>query len=372
MVARIAGDEFVILLEYTKEKKAALAVTKRILNEIKNPIIINGKMINISCSIGVVQGISKYNLPEEILMDADIALYRAKELGKARYEIYNSALRSSNLSRLELQSDLYRALSKNELFLDYQPIYSLEQKHIQGVEALVRWRHPIHGVIMPSEFIHMAEESEVIIQIGDWVLREACTQLNKWQSEFPEMDPLSVYVNISAKQITQNDFVNKVKETLHDSGLNPKRLILEISEHAFIEHLLLLDRLLTNLRKIGVAFAIDDFGTGFSSLGYLQNFSVNTIKIDKSFIDDIVDNKKGFEIVKVIILMAQGMGMNTIAEGIENVEQLQKLITLTCKYGQGFYLSKPVDGQKMKTILRNQAVRKSNLLLDTPITESLD
>ena len=365
-VARFAGDEFVILLECTEEKKAALAVAKRIGNELKHPVIIKGKKITISCSVGIVQGISEYNLPEEILMDADIALYRAKELGKARYEIYNTALRSSAMSRLEMESDLYRAISKNELFLDYQPIYSLEQKHIEGVEALVRWHHPGRGVIMPSEFIHMAEQSEVIIQIGDWVLREACTQLKKWQSEFPGMDHLSIYVNISAKQIAQKDFFVKVKETLHESGLDPKRLILEITEHAFIENQILMGKLLTDLKKIGVAFAIDDFGTGFSSLGYLQNFTVDTIKIDKFFIDEVADSKKGSEIVKTIILMAQGMGMNTIAEGIENVERLQKLISLACKYGQGFYLSKPVDGKRMKTILRNQTVLKSNLIVAAP------
>jgi EAL domain-containing protein (putative c-di-GMP-specific phosphodiesterase class I) len=263
------------------------------------------------------------------------------------------------MSHLEIEGDLRRAILNGEFFLDYQPIYSLEQNHIEGVEALIRWRHPFRGLVMPSEFIQIAEESGMIIQIGDWVLQEACTQLRKWHIEFPDSDDLSINVNISGKQINQKDFAEKVKDILHGTGLDPKRLILEITENAFIESQSLIDELLSDLRKIGVAFAIDDFGTGFSSLGYLQNFSVDTIKIDKSFVDEVVDGKKGYEIIKTIILMAQGMGMNTVAEGVENSEQLEQLRSLKCKYGQGFYLSKPVDAKLIETMLKNQAVLKA-------------
>jgi diguanylate cyclase (GGDEF)-like protein len=357
-VARFGGDEFVILLEHTTETNAAISVANRILIELQNPFILKGKEILMSCSIGIVEGISEYNNSEDILRDVDIALYRAKERGKARYEIYNLDMRTSTTSRLEMEGNLRRAISNGEFFLEYQPIYSLEQNHIESIEALIRWHHPLLGLVMPSEFIQIAEESGIIIQIGDWVLHEACSQLRKWHIEYPDLDYLSVNVNISGKQINQKDFVDKVKETLHVTGLNPKRLILEITENAFIESQSLIDDLLSEIRKIGVAFAIDDFGSGYSSWGYLQNFSVDTIKIDKSFVDNICDSKKGYEIIKTIILMAQGMRINIVAEGIENSEQLQKLRSLMCKYGQGFYLSKPVDVKQIETILKSHAVLK--------------
>jgi len=355
-VARLAGDEFVILLDHSLERNTAISVADRILTELKDPLIIKGNEVLISCSIGIVQGISEYTHSEDILKDADIALYRAKEEGKARYEVFTIDMRMSNTHRLETEGDLRKAITNNELFLVYQPIYSLEQNHIEGVEALVRWRHPLRGLIMPYEFIKIAEESEIIIQIGDWVLHAACTQMRKWHIEYPDFDFLSVNVNISGKQIKQRDFVDKVKETLQASGLNPNRLALEITETAFINNQLIIDKLLSSLRKIGVTFAIDDFGTGYSSLGYLQNFTVDTIKIDKSFVDEMVASKKGYEIIKTIILMADGMGMNTVAEGIENNEQLQKLRSLMCKYGQGYFLSKPAEVKQIETLFKKQAV----------------
>jgi diguanylate cyclase (GGDEF)-like protein len=361
-VSRFGGDEFVILLEYTPDDDhTSLIVANRILTELKRPYLLKGKEILISCSMGIVQGISDYSNPEDILRDVDIALYRAKKRGKARYEIFNLDMRTWTISRLEIEADLRRGIANRELYLDYQPIYSLNDNQVEGLEALVRWRHPQRGLIMPSEFIEIAEESDLIIQMGDWVLHEACAQLKKWHNEYPELGYLSVNVNISGKQINQKDFVHKVQSTLNETGLNPKRLILEITENAFIENQLLIDELLSDLRKTGVAFAIDDFGTGYSSLGYLQNFSVNTIKIDKSFVDEIDNGKKGYEIIKTIILMAQGMGMNTVAEGIENDDQLQNLKSLMCKSGQGFYLSKPVDVGLLETILKNQAIQAARV-----------
>jgi EAL domain-containing protein (putative c-di-GMP-specific phosphodiesterase class I) len=222
------------------------------------------------------------------------------------------------------------------------------------MEALIRWRHPSHGLIMPTEFIHIAEESGSIIQIGDWVLRVACSQLKKWHTEYPELDYLSMNINISGKQVIQMDFVDKVKEILRATGVNPKKLKLEITENAFIASQNLVNQTLSDLRKMGIDFVIDDFGTGYSSLAYLKNFSVKTIKIDKSFIDEIVDGDKGYEIIKTIILMTQGIGIDTVAEGIENIEQLQKLRALNCIYGQGFYFSEPVEARLFDKILCNQ------------------
>jgi len=359
-IARFGGDEFVILLEHTMGKNTTISVADRILTEIQFPFSQKGKEVLITCSIGVVQGIPDYENSEDILRDVDIALYQAKKMGKARYEIFTVDMRTSAMSRLEIESDLRRAISNSELFLNYQPIYSLEENVIVGIEALLRWRHPLHGIVLPSDFIPIAEETGLIIPIGDWVLQEACTQLKNWHTEFPELMNLSVNVNISGKQIIQKDFVDKVKGTLFATGLNPERLKLEITENAFIESQSLVNEILSDLRQIGVSFVIDDFGTGYSSLGYLKNFSVNTIKIDKSFVDEIGKGNKDYEIINTIIQMARGIGIETVAEGIENIEQLQKLRVLKCIYGQGFYFSTPTDAKLMESILKNQV----SLMLD--------
>ncbi len=353
-VARFGGDEFVILLEHSIETNAGFFVADRILNEIQFPFIQKGKEVLITCSIGLVQGNSDYNNPEEILRDADIVLYRSKEMGKARYEVFTIDMRALAMSRIEIEGDLRRAITNSEFLLNYQPIFSLEHNLIVGLEALIRWHHPLHGLIMPSEFIQFAEDSGLINQIGDWVLQEACAQLKKWHNEFPELGYLSVNVNISGKQINQKNFVGKVKETLQTTGLNPERLKLEITENAFIQNQSLVNELLSDLRKIGVKFVIDDFGIGYSSLGYLNNFSVDTIKIDKTFVDELVEGNKGFEIINTIIQLAQGMNIDTVAEGIENGEQAQKLRSLKCKYGQGFYFSRPIDAKLIEILLKNQ------------------
>jgi diguanylate cyclase (GGDEF)-like protein len=353
--ARFGGDEFILLLEYTQEENSTIELVDRILSHLQQPYYLKNKEISLTCSLGVILDISDYNNSEDIIRDMDIALYRAKEKGKSQYEVFTLEMRTSAMTRLELDGDLRNSISNGELFLVYQPIYSLEQNQIEGVEALVRWRHPLRGLVMPSEFICFAEDSGFIIEIGDWVLRDACKQLKKWHLAFPNQRNLSVNVNISGVQIKQSDFVDKVKNILNETGVNPHSLILEITESAFIENQLIINRLLSDLRKIGVAFAIDDFGTGYSSLGYLKNLSVDSIKIDKSFIDDIVDDKKGYEIVKTIIQMAQELGIKTVAEGIETSQQLLNLQSLACTFGQGYLLSKPVNVEHIVKILQESA-----------------
>jgi diguanylate cyclase (GGDEF)-like protein len=360
-VARFGGDEFVILLENTQAENNAVCVANRIIAEIQHPFPLKGRELFLSCSIGIVEGISEYNNSEDILRDVDIALYRAKEHGKSRYEIFDAEMRTLVISHIELVADLRQAVANGEFSLEYQPIYSLEHNVIEGLEALLRWHHPERGLIMPSEFIQTAEESGLILQIGDWVLHHACAQLVNWQSVYPNLELLTMNVNISGKQINQKDFVEKVKGTLNATGLDPARLLLEITENAFIENQAYINGLLSDLRSLGVAFAIDDFGTGYSSLGYLQNFSVNTIKIDRSFVDDIVDGPKGYEIVKNIIRMAHGLGIKTVAEGIENDEQQQKLKTLLCNYGQGHFLAQPVDVKHMETILSAVSLQRKSV-----------
>lgn len=352
-VARLGGDEFIILLEQTAKKNSVIEVVERLSAGLNQPFSYKNKETQISCSIGVVLDIAEYTDPDDVLRDVDIALYRAKEKGKSQYEVFTVEMRTLAMSRLELEGDLQKSISNNELFLVYQPIYALDQNQIKGVEALVRWRHPLRGLVMPSDFIPYAEESGFIKQLGDWVMFEACSQLNKWHHKYPSKQNLTINVNVSGKQIVQIDFIDKVKNILSMTGLNPNKLILEITESSFVEHQEIIDGLLIELRQLGVVFSIDDFGTGYSSLGYLKNFSVDSIKIDKSFIDEIVDNAKGFEIVKTIIEMAQKLGIKTVAEGIENTNQLKKLQSLTCNYGQGYYLSKPVYGEQIENILNS-------------------
>ena len=353
-VARFGGDEFAILLEHSREKNTSISVANRILAEIRRPFLNDGKEILTSCSIGIVKEILEYVNPEDILRDVDIALYKAKERGKGQFEVFTLEMRTLAMSRLEIEADLHRAIINGEFYLAYQPICSLEGNDIGGVEALIRWRHPLRGVVMPNDFIQIAEKSGMIVQIGDWVLLEACTQLTKWHHDYPDLENLYMSINISGIQINQNDFIEKVKDTLLVTNLDPKKLILEITENAFIENQSLINKLLEELREIGVSFAIDDFGTGYSALSYLQNLSVDTIKIDKSFVDGVADSKKGFEIVKTIILLAQEMGMKTVAEGIETGEQLEILKSLLCSSGQGYHLSRPVDVHHIETILQNQ------------------
>ena len=350
-IARLGGDEFVILIENAPDRVTGSEITRRIFNELKRPFMLKGKETAITCSIGIVDGIAGYANAEDILRDSDIAMYSAKESGKARSETFNLSMRTSALIRLETEQDLHKAIATDEFFLEYQPIYALEQNRIVGLEALVRWRHPLRGVLLPDDFIPITEQTGLIIPLGGWIINEACRQLKKWQAQY-DMNDISVSINISGKQITQKDFVNKVYATLSETGLNPTCVRLEITENTYIESPALVNGLLSELREAGVQFVIDDFGTGYSSLGFLKNISVNTIKIDKSFVDDILKGAKDLELVKTIILMAQGLGMDTIAEGIESREQLQTLTALNCKYGQGFYLAKPMDAEKMGAELK--------------------
>jgi diguanylate cyclase (GGDEF)-like protein len=353
--ARFGGDEFVALIENTNENITGVSVAERIIRELERPFLIKNKELFITCSIGIVQGISDYTTPEDVLRDADIAMYWAKEKGKAHSEIFYLYMRKAALSRMETEDDLRQAIANYEFYLEYQPIYSLEQNHIVGMEALVRWQHPQQGLLMPGQFIEIAEKTGLIIPLGEWVLQEACTQLKKWHIKYADMNQLSLSVNISGKQIAQSNFVDKVNSILTITGVDPHKVSLEITENTYIENQSVVNDLLGTLRKSGVNFMIDDFGTGYSSLGYLKNISVNIIKIDKSFVRDIVDGAKDLEIIKTIILMAHSLGMDTIAEGIETNEQLLVLKLLGCKYGQGFYLAKPMSPFQFEMLLENQA-----------------
>lgn len=355
-VVRFGGDEFIILLENTSDHhQSAILVAERVLKTVSQSIYIKGFELQLTCSVGILQGLSGYSNPEDILRDVDIALHQAKSNGKFRYEIFNESLGDYVLSRFEMENDLRHAISNRELFLQYQPIYVLESHTIAGFEALVRWLHPKKGLLMPSAFIQVAEETGLIVELGDWVLLEASEQMKKWHAEYPHMGHLSISVNVSAKQISQMDFIDKVKRTLQVTGLKPSALHLEITETVMIGNLELVNELVSSLRDLGVKVLMDDFGTGYSSLRSVGNLTVDILKIDKSFIDDMLHGQRGYEIIKAITHLAHGMGIDTVAEGIEQKEQLEKLVSLNCKYGQGYLFSRPLDSARAAQLIHKQA-----------------
>ncbi len=354
-VARFSGDEFVILIENGAYLSTDQIVAKRILKNVEEPFVVNGKNLHVSCNIGIVEGNPKYNNPEDVIQDALITFDKAREIGKGKKEVFNPSMRTALMFKYKIEEDLKQAVSNSELFLNFQPIFSLNDNRIVGAEALVRWQHPQHGCLRPNDFIEIAEKSGMIIPLGYWVLQIACGQLKSWLDRFPDLDQFSVSVNISGKQLFQKDFVNRIKTLLAATGLSPSKLVLEITENTYIENQTIVTNLLKDLQKIGVKFSIDDFGTGFSSIGYLKNFSVDSLKIDKTFIDDLLRSKKDMQIAQTIILIADSLGMQAIAEGIENEDQFNALKSLGCKYGQGHYMSKALCTEEIEKLLVEQA-----------------
>jgi diguanylate cyclase (GGDEF)-like protein len=350
-VARIDHDEFIILLENTIGEDFVYVMVSRLREALEPPFTIEGQQIYVTPSIGAVMSLQDYNMPDEIMGDAEAAKNRAKSLGSGRFEIFNPTLRIQATSRLELESDLRHALLNHEFQLYYQPIFTLYSNKVMGFEALIRWFHPKRGMINPADFIPMAEESGLIIPIGNWVIEEACTQISKWHEKFPGRQNVSINVNISGKQLIQVGFIEYLQEVLLKTNLKGISLKLEITESSLIDNFDQANVLFQQLGEMDVKLEIDDFGTGYSSLGYLQNFPFNTIKIDKSFIDKIGKGGKGTEIIRATILMANELGLETIAEGVETMEQLQELRNMSCHYVQGYLMSPPLDAISAESYL---------------------
>jgi diguanylate cyclase (GGDEF)-like protein/PAS domain S-box-containing protein len=350
-LARLGGDEFAIILEETGSIDAVNKVAERILDNLKHHFHLAGQPVFISASIGIVPGTTDYQRPEDILRDADIAMYRAKFAGKARYALFDQKLREHAVKRLELEGDLRSALGQNQMQVFYQPIISLVTGKITGFEALLRWFHPQRGSIPPTSFIPVAEETGLILPIGRWVLKEACRQLAAWQARFPSDPPLTMSVNISSRQFTQAGLIEQIQQILDETGLDPRTLKLEITESLLMEHSKTMLVILKILRKMGIQLLIDDFGTGYSSLGYVQRFPVNTIKIDRIFINQMSAQDHQTEIARTIIQLANELDLDTIAEGIETEEQLMMLKNLKCMYGQGWLFSKAVSSDEIEALL---------------------
>jgi diguanylate cyclase (GGDEF)-like protein len=353
LVTRFGGDEFGVLLDDINIPIDALAVATRILGVISDPYDLDGQRVFSSVSIGIVTNEEPYLTGEEVLSDADIALYHAKTMGKNRFEMFAPAMREKAIIRMDLESDIHHALQASEFRLDYQPIISLNNNQVTEFEALVRWYHPTRGIIPPVMFIHVAEETGLILPLGAWVLKEACRQMKAWQNQYPSCADLKISVNLSPVQFIHQDIINLVSEALSSSGLPPSSLILEITEGIIMQNLEKAVETLNQLRSLGVRVHIDDFGTGYSSLSYLQQLPLDAIKIDRSFVNRKGNKQENLKIIQTIITLAKELGATTIAEGIETSEQRQSLADMRCEQGQGFLFAKPMNPEDMQTYLKN-------------------
>ncbi|MFZ2097073.1 MAG: EAL domain-containing protein [Anaerolineales bacterium] len=353
-VARFGGDEFVILLDDIPDVQAAAHFAQHIQEVLGKPFHVGNNRIFTSASIGIVLGSNGHLSKEDIVRDADIAMYQAKMLGKAKYVIFNTEMRKEVINRLNLENDLHHAMARGEFTLHYQPIVTLKENNLSGFEALLRWHHPQKGYIQPEEFIPIAEETGLIMEIGYWVLRQACNQMKKWQEQFPDYADLFMNINISQTQFSLPEFIHRIRKILKETNLNPACLNLEITENVLMENAESIIDILNKIRELGIGLAIDDFGKGYSSLSYLQQFPIDTLKIDYSFINHIGTNGDRAEIVKTILALAHELGVDTIAEGIETENQFIQLRELDCHYGQGFFIGKPMDAEMIGEYLQNQ------------------
>ncbi len=356
-IARMGGDEFTILLEDIEDTDAVEQIAARIQMEIAAPFQMGDQLIYTTASIGIAFSDSHYASPEEMLRDADTALYQAKGLGKSCHAVFNATMHDQAVKLLELRTDLVQALERNEFRVFYQPVVSLRSGRITGFEALVRWQHPTYGMLAPGQFIAVAEETNLICPLGLWVLREACTRTLEWQTLYPQNPQLSISVNLSVRQLAQPDLDTQIKRVLNETGFAPESLKLEITESIFMKNPEAMASVLSRLNSLGVQLQLDDFGTGFSSLSYLHKFPFDNLKIDRAFVSSMNTNTKNAQIVRTIVMLAHNLGMGVTAEGVETIEQLSELTAINCEEGQGYFFSMPVDGSEVERLIVSQLER---------------
>lgn len=365
-VARFSGDEFVILLDDLSLPGEAIRIVKRAREELHRPFVKDGHNIQLSASFGIVLSPTDFATPEDLLQNANIAMHRARDGGLNRFKVFNSRMLDRAVGRLIMESDLRRALDRNEFFLEFQPILTLENDSLSGFEALVRWNHPHKGVVPPADFIPLAEETGLIKVLGLWVIDEALETLSLWRREMPAAQHVTMSVNLSGRQFSQASLGENILALLKKHDIPPNRLKLEITESVIMDNAENGLLMLSHLRKAGVQFAIDDFGTGYSSLSELQRLPVDTLKVDRSFISRIDMEAENKEIVKAVIALAHSLGLNVVAEGVEERGQLSSLQDLNCESVQGFYFFKPLGKEDACRLIRNRKCDDSDQYPEKP------
>ncbi len=351
IAARLGGDEFTFLINNINDKTDAVKVAERLQKKLAIPFKLDSYEVFTSASVGIIISDEIHRNPEDFLRDADAAMYRAKETGKARYEIFDREMHIRNMNLLQVETDLRHALERSEFRVYFQPIVALDTGTIQEFEALIRWEHPKYGLISPNEFIGVAEETGLIIQIGEWILEESCRQTKIWHEKFPSLKPLGISVNLSAKQLMHPALTSRVKDILVRTDFSSQHLKLEVTESTVMENSETALKVLTELTDAGIKISTDDFGTGYSSLSYLHRFPFERIKIDRSFVSKMDADLKSEAIVRTILMLGKNLEINIVAEGIENEHQLWQLRSFGCQFGQGYLFSKPVDAEYAEKLL---------------------
>lgn len=351
--ARLGGDEFIILLDAIEHVSDATTVAEYVQQQFAAPFLIGDQEVFTTASVGIALSGTGYERPEDMVRDAETAMYRAKTRGRARYEVFDTPMYTRAVTLMQMENDLWRAVEREEFRVFYQPIICLDSGQTAGVEALVRWQHPQRGLLAPSEFITLAEDTGLIEPMGTWVLQEACRQLAQWQQQFPRPQPLFVSVNLSCKQLLHNGLLAHVGTILQDAELRlpPQTIHLEITESVLLEQSQAVTRMLTQLHELGVQLSLDDFGTGYASLSYLHNLPLHTLKIDRSFVSRMNTEKKQAEIVRTIVVLARNLGLDVVAEGVETPEHLAALRALQTHYGQGYLFAKPLPVEEATAFL---------------------
>jgi diguanylate cyclase (GGDEF)-like protein/PAS domain S-box-containing protein len=350
-IARLGGDEFTILLEDITSALDVMRVAERISSDLSIPFAVSGQELFPTASIGIALYNHAYQNPEELLRDADIAMYSAKALGKGRYEMFDANMRANTIARLQLETELRRGIERREFENYYQVIVNLNTDKIWGFEALLRWKHVTRGIVLPGEFIPVAEETGLIVPLGQWVLESACQQMRIWQARYRHDPPLLISVNLSTRHFLQSDLVQQCRAVLYETQLSNSSLSLEVTESAMMPDPETAIELMHELKALGIKISLDDFGTGYSSLSYLHRFPLDSLKIDRSFVSRIMEDD---EIVRTIITLGRNLGLRVIAEGVETAEQVTKLRDLGCEFAQGFYFSVPINAQEATDLLAEE------------------
>ncbi|MEK4496798.1 EAL domain-containing protein [Ureibacillus sp. FSL W8-0352] len=351
LVARMGGDEFIVLLRDIKDEQDTINIVNNIIEKFQKPIVVNGKDNVLTCSIGVASYPEHGTTPEELIKNADSALTQVKQKSKNNYAVYNKKLENISLERRIIENAMRKGLNEHQFFLEYQPKFNIHNDEIVGMEALVRWNHPDLGTIPPGKFISLAEETGLIIPLGEWILNESCKQAKEWREKgFGE---LIVSVNVSVRQLQDPKFVQQVERVLKETGFNPKFLELEVTESIFAD-LNCITPILKRLRSLGIHISVDDFGTGYSSLSYIKHLPIDTLKVDASFVKDIHKNEESKAIVRAIINLAETIGLKVIAEGIEIEEQVRALRNDGCIFGQGYFYSRPLRKEAFEEYIRSK------------------